>query len=131
MKLLVLCLIISSLSCNQQNDPDIEPNLNGRWIWEKSEGGIGGWTLSHLNQNYSKSLIIDGTHYREFINDSLVNESNFKYKKILNSLNDVYWIMDSGGFNSASISLHNNILVLNEICDDCFSHTYIRNLKFH
>lgn len=44
MKLLVLSLIILSLSCNQQNDLDIEPNLNGRWIWEKSEGGIGGWT---------------------------------------------------------------------------------------
>ncbi len=131
MKLLVLSLIISSLSCNQQNDPDIEPNLNGRWIWEKSEGGIGGWTLSHLNQNYSKSLIIDGTRYLEFINDSLVYESNFKYKKILNPLNDVYWIIDFGGFNNAAISLHNNILVLNEICDDCFSHTYIRNLKFH
>jgi len=134
-KFVINLILITGLSiifsCNKQTEHELEPNLNGSWIWIKSFGGVGGWTLTPKNQNYSKTMVIDGHRYREFINENFAYESDFNYQLLIDSLNGNKWLIDFGGFSNALITLNKNTLELNETCFDCYNHTFIRKLKIH
>jgi hypothetical protein len=52
--------------------------INGEWIWTKSIGGIFGGTITPKEAGYTERLVIDDFFFQQFINDSLVYESQYE-----------------------------------------------------
>ena len=73
-----LIITIGFLSCEKDMPQPEETGIQGTWIWVKTYGGIGGWEYTPETEMYTRKLIIDETHYKEFIDDSLTLELEYE-----------------------------------------------------
>lgn len=122
----VLFLTGCSVFTDEQN---IRPDLNGSWEWISSTGGIGGWTVHRDSVNYRQQLKIDDFGAaRWFRADTLLNsyqvernsDNNIRADYVLVPENEQIriWIDNRSGTDT---------LFLQDNCDDCFSHIFIRD----
>ena len=76
MRLILLLLLTLAVSCKKESEETCDKSsLKGTWIWEKSVGGFGGWTLTPESENMTQKLVIDDLYFKWYIKDSLaINE---------------------------------------------------------
>ena len=118
--LLIFLVIISFASCDK--DCVLTKGIEGEWVWTKSIGGIGGWTLTPNSEGINKKLIIDAYYYKEFENDSLIFED--QYDLVVRNSN-TYIDFENG--LSYLIDIENYKLELTEyLWTDGFTHFYLR-----
>lgn len=119
-------LLFLCFSCRKEKDCPKPEGIRGEWQWVESVGGIGGWTLTPESEKISKTLRIDDFTYREFVNDSLVYESEYD----LEIRKDTFWDTDRyiifKDGDERAIKITASTLELYELCFDCFFHKYKR-----
>ncbi|MFZ1297763.1 MAG: hypothetical protein WAT16_06945, partial [Saprospiraceae bacterium] len=77
----VACIFLLSLnSCQNENNIDLAEQILGVWNWEKSVGGIGGWTLTPQSENYTKTLYISSNTIKEYQDDKLQFSTTYELK---------------------------------------------------
>lgn len=128
----LIALIISILflsGCTKENNCPKDDSINGEWIWVESTGGLSGGTITPQITGISRKLIIDDFIYREFENDSLVLETQYKLgisdKELYFTKVRTFIKLDSQEIQGIIIS--STELELIEQCFDCYSHKYKRN----
>lgn len=125
-KALLCCLLLLPFSCRKETG--CTTGLNGEWIWTASYGGLGGWTLTPESEMATQKLVIDDFFFREYLNDSLVFESEYDLgiseEPLLGTEERAYIEFGSGGIRAIIIGASE--LELIEQCFDCFSHQYRR-----
>ena len=121
-------LLFSSLGCNKNKDCIIDDQIQGEWVWLKSVGGIGGWTLTPESENITRKLIITDNIYREYVNDSLVYEKKFvsgiSEDKLIDTDVRKYIQFESG--EKLATKIKDSDLELIEQCIDCFKYYYTK-----
>ncbi len=121
-----LCLLLLSMSCHQEEDCVHPAGITGEWIWVKSIGGFGGWTLTPETENIIRKLKIDDFTFEAYVNDSLVFQSAYD----LEMRPDTFWgtnryiQFETGG--EQAFLIDGNKLELFDLCFDCFNHEYKR-----
>ncbi|MCB0521972.1 MAG: hypothetical protein KDD27_23720 [Saprospiraceae bacterium] len=122
-------LILILLGCKKDDECFKAIGINGEWIWVESVGGFGGWTLTPESESITKKLIIDDFFYKEFVNDSLVLETEYELgiseETLLGTEERTFIKFDSGG--EQAIIIEDSELELIDQCFDCFNHRYRRN----
>lgn len=123
----ILTLIL--FGCKKDDERFKANGINGEWIWVESTGGIGGWTLTPESENITKKLIIDDFIYKEFVNDSLVLETEYELgiseEKLIGTKEKTFIKFASGG--EQAIIMADSELQFIDQCFDCFNHRYKRN----
>lgn len=99
--------------------------INGEWIWQKSVSTWGTWTPENTGEH--RKLKIDDFIYREYINDSLVYESQYDLEIREDSvLGPRNFIVFSSG-SDLLIGIGESKLLLTEYnWDDGFTYYYNR-----
>lgn len=118
----VFLLILTS--CDK--DCTESSGIRGEWEWEKSTGGLGGWTITPETIMATRTLRIDDLVFREYQNDSLVFESPYDLYTTPDTVwgTNLYITFESGG--TEAVILDESNLQLIELCADCFEHHYQR-----
>jgi hypothetical protein len=119
--LFLTCLaFVLFTSCNKDC---IKPTgIEGEWIWTKSIGGIGGWTLTPESEGMTKKLIIDPRYYREFVNDTLL----FQVQYDLVTRNSVMYIDFENGISYIIEVESRNLSLTEYLWSDGYTHAYLR-----
>lgn len=111
-----------------EKDLECQIGINGEWVWVESVGGFGGWTLTPESENETKKLIIDDFFYKEYVNDSLVLETQYDLgvsEETLIGTEERTFIELATGRKQAII-IGGAQLELIDQCIDCFNHRYER-----
>lgn len=120
-KTLLYCLLLLLFSCRKETGCLQGTGLSGEWIWTASYGGLGGWTLTPMSEMATQRLIIDDFFFREFVNDSLVFESEYDLgiseEPLPGTEERAYIEFESGGIRAIVIGASE--LELIEQCFDC------------
>lgn len=115
-----LLILVFFVSCDK--DCDHLAGISGEWIWTKSIGGFGGWTITPATEGSTKKLIIDNHFYKEFENDILIFESKYDLVK-----NQTYTSIDLENGLSYIINIEMSNLELSEYqWSDGYTHFYSR-----
>lgn len=111
-------------SCRK--DCPVPAGIYGEWMWVESIGGIGGWTLTPESEMITKRLLIDDFTFKEFVNDSLVFESEYDLEIRQDTFfgTDRYIKFKLG--DERAIKIGESELEIYELCADCFFHKYQR-----
>ena len=124
-----IILIINLIGCKKEDECFKAIGINGEWVWIESVGGIGGWTLTPESEGIMKKLIIDDFKYKEFVNDSLVLETEYELgisdETLLGTEEKTFIRFESGGEQAIVIS--DSELELIDQCFDCYNHRFKRN----
>ncbi len=126
---LSIILILVLFGCKKEDDDTKTGTINGEWTWVESTGGFGGWTLTPESENMTKKLVIDNFFFKEFVNDTLVLETQYELgisdEPLLGTEEKTFIAYDSGG--EQAIIIGETELILFDQCYDCFEHRYRRN----
>lgn len=107
---------ISDKICN-------ETGIQGEWLWIKTEGGVSGALITPENAGYNKTLVIDDVVWREYLNDSLIKESQYIFVIDSNSIFSKGWI-EFDNLSGLFATVVNCNLRLTCGFDDCFVSLY-------
>ena len=124
--LLILCVFACKEKENIEEICTGGNQIDNRWIWVQSAGGEAGEILTPESEMLTRKLVIDEVMYREYVNDSLVFESEYEIGVI-----DPIFGSDStslkliGGAEYA-MTLTETELTLYEMCFDCYIHYYVK-----
>lgn len=122
---IILSLFLLIYSCD--NDETDIKDLNGKWVWLSSSGGISGET--YTPESTGKIKIIEFTSdsvFRSYQNDTLVAETKYhlvKSKSIYNQDTTYIITYDNQSMNQ-SFSFERQNLLLKDECFDCFESFY-------
>jgi hypothetical protein len=122
---IILSLFLLNYSCDK-DDLDIN-DLNGKWVWLSSSGGISGET--YTPESTGKIKIIEFTAdsiFRSYQNDTLVVETKYhliKSKSIYDQDTTYIITYDKQEINQ-SFSFDRQNLMLKDECFDCFESFY-------
>jgi hypothetical protein len=121
-------LLIVFQSCTKDAVCDKDSSFRGEWVWLKSYGGIGGWTLTPESEKITRSLFIDDFYYKEFKNDTIIFEDQYDVKLSdvpqIGTTEKTYFDFDNNGH--LAFVVKNDTLFLYDQCYDCFDHTFLR-----
>ena len=124
-----IILIFNLIGCKKEDECFKAIGINGEWVWIESVGGFGGWTLTPESEGIMKKLIIDDFKYKEFVNDSLVLETEYELgisdETLLGTEEKTFIRFESGGEQAIVIS--DSELELIDQCFDCYNHRFKRN----
>jgi len=126
------CLFLLPLiSCQKEDDTDFAKQILGVWNWEKSVGGIGGWTLTPQSENYTKTLYISSNTIKEYKDDKLQFSTTYELKINTDSTSwkCCYYLEFPNGIPNQSIWIENQQLMLYDWISDGYSHSYRRKLN--
>ncbi len=123
----LICLLFSS--CHEDVTIDFAKQIQGSWDWEKSVGGIGGWTLSPQTEHYTKTLIINANTVKEYRDEQLIFLSPYQLKIDSNSTDRYYYLEFTNGPANQIIWFEDQHLMLYDLISDGYGHRYSR--KFH
>ncbi len=121
-----LSLALLLTACHKNNGCPAPEGLQGTWIWEKSVGGFGGWTITPDSTGTTRRLEIDDFFYREFENDSLVFESQYDLEIRPDSFLNTNRYLRFSQWDERAVWYDASRLHVHERCADCFSHEYRR-----
>lgn len=123
----VLIFLFLFFACKKETPCTSPGGLHGKWVWEKSIGGLGSWTWTPKTEKRSQSLILDEFFYREYREDSLFFESRYQVEVRPDSFFNAnkYLIFENGG--ERAYWYDDKHLEVHELCFDCFTHYYRRD----
>ncbi len=122
---ITLSVFLLIYSCDN-DDPDIK-DLNGKWVWLSSFGGISGET--YTPESTGKIKIIEFTTdsvFRSYQNDTLVAETKYhliRSKSIYDKDTTYIITYDNQDINQSFLFDRQN-LVLKDECIDCYESFY-------
>lgn len=129
MKNLFYFLLLAStlfIACNDDDDDNAPSGLIGEWEWVQSYGGLAGDTLTPASEGFTSHLEIDADTYQQFLNDSLVFQSQYELETRQDSLFGTDKVIAfETGYELAVIQQGDDLKLI-EICLDCYEHTYER-----
>jgi hypothetical protein len=119
------------ITCPNDSSPNVPRALYGSWNWVKSQGGIGGVTITPASAGYTRKVVYNpNLTYEWYNNDSLEVMSGFSIYYVTEAPMDTFPVIHYDSlpeFQDKMIySLTNDTLVLNDRCIDCFIHTFIK-----
>lgn len=119
------------LSCQKEDELDFAKQIQGVWNWEKSVGGIGGWTLTPKTENYSKTLYISSNTIKEYKDDKLQFSTTYELKINTDSTawKCCYYLEFPNGIPNQSIWIEDQQLMFFDWVSDGFGHSYRRKLN--
>jgi hypothetical protein len=129
MRLFLLLLLTLAVSCKKESDETCDKSsLKGTWIWERSVGGFGGWTLTPESENTTQKLVIDDLYFKWYIKDSLAINEQYDFATSeeggVGTESKTYIELESG--SRYSVELTNDQLKLFDWCFDCYRHDFVR-----
>jgi len=134
--LMIMLITIFLGACSQDVNPEISEGeiclkdicISGEWNWVQSSGSIAGALITPETEMLTRKLIIDDTHYSEFINDTLVIKSEYEYFKSddLTTFSEDSLVLNVEEVRWYGVYERDNNLILIEPCFDCWTHTYSR-----
>ncbi len=103
-------------------------DLPGNWAWIHSYGGIAGQDIYADSVDYTKTVNIGiNSNYTEFVDDSVYCHQSFQLiEKVVWDRTALVMIIENYPFELVIERVDRDTLVLNQYCEDCFRHTYIR-----
>jgi len=114
--------------CQKEHECMEAMGIFGEWTWVESKGGFGGWTLTPESEHLTRKLVIDDFFYKEYVNDSLVLDTEYDLgisdDVLLGTEEKTYISFKSGGEQAIIIS--KSELHLIDQCFDCYHHRYKR-----
>ena len=123
---ILVCSFILAAFFSCHKDCVKPTGINSEWIWEKSESPWG--TLTPLNTGEQRKLKIDDYIFREFINDSLVFESQYDLVMRNDSIYDNQtFIVFPSGYEEGIIINGSELVRIEVLWSDGFNHYYDRN----
>lgn len=129
--ILITALVCSISACTKNNDPGPDnPNIEGKWRWVKSIGGIGGFTLTpkSTGYNYRFEFGADST-FKDFRNDSLLVQSSFHITKNYkySSTQTVDLLKIESSWSPVGYTIRHDTLYFDDLfIDDGFNSVYVR-----
>ena len=96
----------------------------GTWLWIKSIGGFGGWTITPETEGYNIMLLINENSYTEFRNCTITHQMS--YTIIIDSLYGTYGYLDLDPGGHLGVEVRGDSLQLIEPCCDGYDHYYKR-----
>ena len=114
----VTLLIGLNMSCGK--------SMGGKWKWVRSEGGFAGLTLTPKSEGYEKSVMINGSEYAEYKDDSLLFKIPYELQFKTDTFMGFDTVMRFQSEMALGYRMKKDTLVLAEICADCFTHYYVR-----
>lgn len=131
---LLSCVFVFStvlMSCDKQSDPEIclkDVCIGGEWIWQESYGSIAGTTITPETEMQTRKLIITDSHYQEFVNDSMILETEYDYliTDELSTFTEDSLVLKLTSGNWYAVFEEDEKLILFEPCADCWEHTYCK-----
>lgn len=130
--LLAAAAIITGLcihGCNRKpTKVDIYDVVAGNWRWIYSYGGYGGQYIDPDSVGYNKSVYFGINHvYTEFVDDSVAVESPFAIELRQFGGQSAYVLtIENQTIDLIIEKVNSDTLVLDEYCNDCYAHTYLR-----
>ncbi|HRD08239.1 MAG: hypothetical protein U0V54_15145 [Saprospiraceae bacterium] len=126
--LLGICLLLL-ISCSKRDEDSCNSQgFEGSWVWDKSVGGIGGWTDTPQSTGKSIRLEIDDLTFKWIENETLkINQQydfNLSDKPIFGTEEKTYVALSDG--TNFSVELKGDSLVLIDWCYDCYYHHFHR-----
>lgn len=119
----LLCVYIILSSCEKDCIKPI--GISGNWIWDKSVSTWGTW--SPENSGERRELKIDDYYYKEFLNDSLVFESQYD---LVIRIDSIYgpqsYIVFPSGYEEGISFNESNLVRVETMYIDGFTHYYHR-----
>jgi hypothetical protein len=128
MKNIILTFILITLiGCSQDDNLSMKSQLNGKWKWVESSGGIDGRTETPESTGDAVTIEFTLSTMKKFVNGNLEFEVNYEIKSgtSIRTTEDTDLIVYENG-TKQSVELNGNFLVLFEECYDCFQHNYIK-----
>lgn len=123
--LVLAAVLLNGCSLNAERDP-----MHGTWQWDRSVGGLAGWTLTPASEGYTQRLQLGpGHHFAFFRNDSLAAQGTFSVRSDGNAPVIRYETPSTWWFFAAGQYVDRNgpdTLFLHDRCADCFTHTFVR-----
>ncbi|HMS97163.1 MAG TPA: hypothetical protein PKA12_00390 [Saprospiraceae bacterium] len=130
MRLILLLLLTLAVSCKKESEETCDKlSLKGTWIWEKSVGGFGGWTLTPESEKTSQKIVIDDLTFTWYHGDSIIIKNQYDYKlseDVIFGTEEKTYIELADGTNF-SVELKDDKLVLIDWCFDCYHHHFHRS----
>ncbi len=120
-----------NIDCSEGPRPCIPDTLYGSWYWLKSVGGIAGMTHTPMSVGYTQKIVLSRDNVIRFYkNDSLVIMCPFDVYYITTSENDstpaIHYFDTRKAIDQTINFATADTLILNDMCIDCFSNTYVR-----
>lgn len=122
----LLILLVAACSDGPEYHQD---NLTGTWLWVSSFGGIAGVTITPESEGYDRYF---GFHLRYKFTISqtngLLKEGTYEIVKeeVNGEMADVLYLNSGSNELPMKISIVGDTLYLEDLCIDCFGHTYVR-----
>ena len=112
---------------------DLE-QIIGEWEWVEAHGGFAGLTLNPGSEGFTESLLFQNSGEFVRYRDSLETQSYYFWIEEGSSIfiNGTAYLLKIGNRDHStvnfiySIDLEDDILYLNEECNDCFRYEYSR-----
>jgi hypothetical protein len=126
--LFAICLLVLISCSKDDNETCTFKGFQGTWIWDKSVGGIGGWTDTPQSTGKTKKVVIDDLNFKWYENDQLVKNLQYDYnisdKPIFGTEEKTYVTLNDS--TQYSVELKGDSLVLIDWCFDCYYHHFHR-----
>jgi len=71
-------ILIALMGCSDSDNSDLRSQLNGKWKWIESSGGIDGRTETPESSGNSVTIEFTRTTVKTFINGNLKSEVNYE-----------------------------------------------------
>lgn len=127
-----LLLFLYLPGCSKVTSPT-EPVLDvlGNWNWVESVGGFAGRTMTPKSEGFTLRLVFKFDNRSEFYrNDTLSASTKFTISRQVIGSDSVKVISYENNpymYKSQYITVvHNDTLILQDLCMDCYRHTFTR-----
>lgn len=117
------------MACNRKpTKVDIYDVVAGSWRWIYSYGGYAGQYIDPDSVGYDKSIHFGINRvYTEYVDDSVAVEEPFAIELTQIGGRPSYVLtIENQAIDLIIQKVNSDTLVLDENCDDCYAHTYLR-----
>lgn len=104
----------------------VRSEIQGHWIWLHSIGGFWGEQLTPESEGYSQSLFIDDKTYTAYINDSIVYQSQYLFRKDSIHKNYGHLLFQDAEGQPLWFELTKDFIRFIEPCCDNYNHYYTK-----
>ncbi len=129
-QLFSFCFLLNFISCGEDDLHSFNPEqLQGKWNWVSSVGGIGGWTQTPESTGQDIQLEIQNGIFKQFTNGTLTLETTYTLEEaesIFTGETEDMIFLSSEFQIQYSFILENDRLVLKEECYDCFVSEFVK-----
>jgi hypothetical protein len=122
-----IAIFVSLITTGCEKDCIKAKGINGEWIWTKSIGGISGGSFTPKDAGYIERLVIDDFVFKEFINDSLISESQYELEtRVDSNLGERNFIVFPSGYEEGIGESESELVFYEIMFIDGFTRYYKR-----